>query len=320
MLNRREAVKVGLAGAVGLMSGGSASAAISMVARAGVRGDTRDDSAAVKLGFELGTQAWTFRDRSTYETLEIAKSLGLKFIELYPGQQLSKTAKDAKTGPDLTSAQRNDLLGAMKEAGITPRAFGVIGPANDEKDVRRHFEFAKDMKIGVITCEPTPDAWDLVEKLAKEYSIKAACHNHPKDSRYWNPDTVVSSVKSRAALLGACADVGHWTRSGLDAVESLKKYEGRLISLHLKDIKDVKGEKIDQPWGTGNTGIAAVLKEIRRQKFAGYMSVEYEYGAGKELEENVRKSIAFLDGACAAIVAEEAKAGAPAKSESKQGK
>jgi sugar phosphate isomerase/epimerase len=308
MMNRREAVKAGVVGAFGLMVGGGAMARVPSL-----MGDGRDATAAKKLGFELGTQAWTFRDRSAFETLEIAKTLGLGYVEFYSGQVLSPKTKDARVGYDLTAAQRADLLGAAKAAGITPRAYGVISPSKDEADTRRHFEFAKEMQIGVITCEPTPDAWDLVDKLAKEYSIKAACHNHPKDSRYWNPDTVLASVKDRSASVGACADIGHWTRSGLDAVECLKKYEGRLISLHLKDVKEVNGQKIDQPWGTGATGMAAVLRELRRQKFAGYMSVEYEHGAGKELEENVKKSIAFFDATCAAIVAEEAKAAKPAK-------
>ena len=189
-------------------------------------------------------------------------------------------------------------------------AFGVIGATNDEKALRKDLEFCKEMGIGEITCEPAADAWPLVDKLVQEYKMEAACHNHPKRDgyKYWNPDYVLEAIKGLSASCGACADVGHMVRSKLSPVESLKKYEGRLISLHLKDIKEVKGEMIDQPWGTGTTDIAAVLKELRRQKFAGYMSVEYEDGAGKELEANVRKCIEHFDALCVAMVAAEAKA------------
>ena len=159
------------------------------------------------------------------------------------------------------------------------------------------------------------DAWALVDRLVQEYKLKAACHNHPKRDgyRYWNPDYVLETVKGLSASCGACADIGHWTRSKLSAVECLKKYEGKIVSLHMKDIREAEVEKgkkemIDQPWGTGTTDVAGVLAELRRQKFAGYMSVEYEHGAGKELEDNVRKSIEHFDGLCAAMVAAEAKA------------
>jgi sugar phosphate isomerase/epimerase len=300
MLNRRDALKLGAVSALGLTQ-------TTLLASPWFSDAPRDPAAAEALGFELGTQAWTFRDRSALETLDIAKALGLKAIEFYPGQPLSTKSKDTKVGPDLSSSQRADLLAAAKAAGITPRAFGVLNPNKDEADTRRYFDFAKDLGIGIITCEPNPDAWPLVEKLAKEYKIKAACHNHPKPTRYWDPQVVLDSVKSLDASLGACADLGHWTRSALVASDSLKKYEGRLISLHLKDIKEVKGEKIDQPWGTGDTGLAACLRELRRQKFSGYMSVEYEHGSGPELEANVKKSIAFFDATCAAILKDEKK-------------
>lgn len=314
MFTRRDALIATLSGAVAAaVSGRVAAGAWGMSGRMWEPG--RDDSAATKLGFKLGTQAWTFRDRTTFETLETAKKLGLNFIELYPGQQLSPKAADAKVGYDLSTAQRADLKGAMKDAGITAMAFGVIGPAKDEADIRKHFEFAKGMGLSVITCEPAKDAWELVDKVGSDVGIKAACHNHPKrdNYEYWSPDLVLKIISGRSASVGACADIGHWTRSGIVAVEALKKYEGKLVSLHLKDIREVKGEKIDQPWGTGETDVAGVLRELRRQKFGsgaetGYMSVEYEHGAGPELEENVRKSIAYFDKVCGEIVKAEAAA------------
>src|SRR5689334_25365743 len=48
----------------------------------------RDDWAAEKLGWKMGTQAWTFKDRSAVEAVEAAWRLGLKDIEFYPGPRL----------------------------------------------------------------------------------------------------------------------------------------------------------------------------------------------------------------------------------------
>src|SRR5262249_20844852 len=69
----------------------------------------RDDAAAEKLGWKLATQAWTFRDRTAFEAIKTAHELGLKYIEMYPGQDLAKEFPGAKVGPDLTSEQRAAL-------------------------------------------------------------------------------------------------------------------------------------------------------------------------------------------------------------------
>ena len=118
-----------------------------------------------------------------------------------------------------------------------------------------------------------------------------AIHNHPKPSQYWNPDTVLEAVKGRTPLMGACADTGHWLRSGLDPVECLKKLDGRVICLHFKDlvIEDPKTQNAapaagkkksaamamhDVPWGIGVGDVKAQMAELKRQHFHGAFCVE----------------------------------------------
>ncbi len=261
----------------------------------------RDRSGADRLGWELGTQAWTFRDRTAFEAIETAHSLGLTCIELFPGQELSKDMPGVKVGPELDAKQREALKGHLKAAGVRANSFGVVGFSTDEAAARRLFEFARDMGMQTISAEPDPEAWDLVEKLSTEYAINIATHDHPKPSRYWDPQIVLDAVKGRSVRLGACADTGHWTRSGLDNVECLKKLEGRVIELHFKDIHDDK----DQPWGTGDGNAQGVLAELKRQKFKGVILVEYENGSGPELEANVRKCIEWFDRTSAELAAPE---------------
>ncbi|MBC7772568.1 MAG: sugar phosphate isomerase/epimerase [Pyrinomonadaceae bacterium] len=257
----------------------------------------RDDTAAEKLGWRLGVQAWTFRDRSTEETIDIAHRLGIKYIELYSGQVISKSEPDVKVGVDLTAEQIASLRKKLADGGVKAVSFGVTGFKNDEKDARKTFEFAKAMGLENIACEPDADAWDVLSKLADEYKINIACHNHPKPSRYWNPDTVLEAVKSRSSRLGACADTGHWKRSGLDPVACLTKFSGRIFELHFKDIKDDK----DEPWGTGECDAKAMLGVLAKQGFKGAIFVEYESTEGKVLDENVRKCVEFFDVTAAEI-------------------
>jgi len=252
---------------------------------------SRDDAAAEKLGWRLGFQCWTFRDRTTEEAIDVARRMGVKYMEIYSGQVVSKGDPEVKVGVDMTAEQRDSLKKKFAAAGVKPVSFGVVGFKNDEADARKTFEFAKAMGLENIACEPDPDAWPLLDKLATEYGINLACHNHPDPSRYWNPDTVLSSQKGLGKRLGACADTGHWKRSKLVPVDCLKKLEGRIFELHFKDIAEGK----DKPWGTGDCEAAAMLKELHRQGYKGPIFVEYEDGAGTELEQNVAKCVEFFD-------------------------
>ncbi len=269
----------------------------------------RDDRAAEQLGWQLGVQAWTFRDRTAFEAIDTAAALGLRYIELYPGQRLAPDLGDAKVGPEMSAEHRTALQQKLAAAQVRAMAFGVVGFANDERKCRPTFAFAKELGIGTITCEPDPDAWDVVEKLAVEFGIKIACHDHPKPSRYWNPETVLAAVKDRSPLLGACADTGHWPRSGVDTVAALRVLAGRIQSLHFKDIAPADPAGEDQPWGTGQGKAVQMLAELHRQGFRGLISVEYETGKGKPLEHNVRRCIEFFDGQCRALVAAKGSAG-----------
>lgn len=251
----------------------------------------RDDAAAEKLGWRLGTQAWTFRDRSLFETIETAERLGLKYIELFEGQTLQKDNEVVTVGPSMAVADRDLLAEKLKKHGVCAVSFGVCHPTADEKSTRRIFDFAKALKLENISCEPDESALDLLEKLCVEYGINAAIHDHPKPSHYWNPETVLRCVGKRGKRLGACADTGHWKRSGLVPVDCLKMLEGRVIELHFKDIKN--GE--DQPWGTGDCDARGILNELHRQGFRGLINVEYETGSGAALEQNVTKCIEFFD-------------------------
>jgi sugar phosphate isomerase/epimerase len=113
------------------------------------------------------------------------------------------------------------------------------------------FGFAQDMGIETLTAEPAAEALDLVDTLCREYEIKVAIHNHPKPSNYWHPDKVLEACRGRSKWIGACADTGHWMRSGVRPLEALKKLKGRIISFHFKDLNEFDRRKgaHDVVWG-----------------------------------------------------------------------
>ena len=227
------------------------------------------------LGWELGAQAYTFNHFTFFEAVDKTKESGMRFIEAFPGQTIGGGI-EGKMDFHMPAEKRKLILKKLKKKGVKLAAFGVVG-ADSEKEWRALFEFAKAMSIETITSDPNPEDLKFISGLCDKYKINLAIHNHPEPSRYWDPEIVLGAIKGLSSRVGACADVGHWVRSGLDPIESLKKLKGHIISLHFKDINAKNKEAHDVPWGTGISNINGMMAELQDQGFKGLFSVEYEY-------------------------------------------
>jgi len=246
--------------------------------------------------WKLGMQAYSFNRFTFFEAVDKNKALEMKYIEAYPGQTLSKEKPDVKMDHNMSSADRKLTLQKLRESGVKLMNYGVVGLPNNEAECRKVFDFAKEMGIETIVSEPPEDAFDLIDRLCEEYKINVAIHNHPKPSHYWNPDTVLKVCKGRSKRIGACADTGHWTRSGVDPLEAVKKLgkAKRIISFHFKDLNEFGNRDAhDVPWGTGVSQAGAILAELNRQKFEGVFSIEYEHNWLNSMPE-ISKCVAFF--------------------------
>jgi sugar phosphate isomerase/epimerase len=255
----------------------------------------RDDSAAEKLGFRLSLQCWTYRQLTLFETIDRAAGMGIKYIEAFPGQKLKPDSKLA-VGPGMNEELSGELQKKLAEAGVKMVAMGVMGVPSDEPAARKVFDWAKKMGIEVLVTETVPTA--VHDKLCQEYNIKMALHNHPKS---WPPEKVLEACKDRCNLIGSCSDTGHWMRAKRVPSATLNMLQGRVMHLHFKDLNEyVTG--YDVPWGTGKADVEGMLRELQRQGFHGYFSIEYEHGTLKELDQNLPKCVAYFDEIAAKLV------------------
>ena len=243
---------------------------------------------AEKLGWRLGCQAWTFNYLTFLVAVDKTAGLGLHYIEAFPGQKVLKD-NSAKFNEGLSPADRKAIKQKLSDSGVKLVNYGVTGI-----DGRKTFDFAKDMGLETIVSEPAEKDFAKLDELCGEYEINIAIHDHPKPSHYWNPDTVLKVTKGLSKRIGACCDTGHWPRSGLNAIECLKKLEGRIISFHFKDVNKTGGDAHDVPWGTGINNVKGMLAEVQRQGVKAVFSVEYEYNT-KNLLPEVAQSVAYFD-------------------------
>lgn len=250
----------------------------------------RDDSASEKLGLKLSLQCYTFRELTFFETVDQAVALGVKYLEIYPGQKLKPgaTVTMKNTMNEETMAEIKKKL--AEAGGLKLVAYGVDGVPTEEAAARKVFDWAKKMGIEVLVTETKPN--EVHDKLCNEYHIKMALHNHPKT---WPPDEVLSACESRSKLIGSCSDTGHWMRAKFVPVEKLRQLQGRVLHLHLKDLNAFGQPAHDLPWGTGLGDVKGMMEELKRQGYKGYLSIEYETGKVPELQINLPKCVSFYD-------------------------
>ncbi len=268
---------------------------------------------AEKLGWQVAVHSYTFKNFTIYDAIDKTAALGLTHMSVSGNVNLAGEDGKPKATPTprLSDKDFAAIQAHMKEKGIDTKFvnMGVVKPTANEAESRKLFEAAKRLGIDTLVAEPETHnkmeelgpVMDVVEKLAKEYNIKVAIHNHPGPKNfYWEPETVLAAVKGRSPLLGSCADVGHWVRSGLDPVECLKKLEGRVITLHFKDLNEKGPKAHDVPWGTGVSQVKAMMTELKRQHFHGSFCIEYEYNWDNSVPE-IAESIKFFNATCAEL-------------------
>ncbi len=257
-LNRRQFLHTGLIG-----SGTLAALALPDTLRAAVTKPNRvpDD------GLKLGVASYTLRKFSLDQAIAMTREAGVRYICL----------KDMHLPLKSTKAERQEARRKIEAAGLVLMGGGVIYMKNNEEEVRSYFEYAKDAGMPTIVCSPDPDALDTVERLAKQYDIRIAIHNHgPTDKKYPSPLDVLKLIKDRDAHLGICIDVGHTVRIDQDPVPIIEECASRLYDFHMKDVTEATAKGKPIAVGRGVIDIVAVLKTLLKIKYACHLALEYE--------------------------------------------
>ena len=157
----------------------------------------------------------------------------------------------------------------------------------------------RSLKIALADDEPL--VLDTMEKMAKQYDIRVAIHNHgPGDKRYPSPLDVLKMVKHRDSRMGVCIDVGHTVRINQDPVPVMRECASRLYEFHMKDVTSATSEGKATEVGKGVIDIVAVLKQLLKQKFRGHVALEYEANAEDPMP-GVLGSFAYMRGVLAAL-------------------
>ncbi len=245
--------------------------------------------------WDLAMHGFTFRYSTFTDVLNKTKALGINHVEVYFGQLLGDGFPEGEKihYRTITPEVSKKLKALLKENGMTIVSAGVVRPG-DETDWRKLFAFAKEFGLLVINAEPpspSVQTFEMIDRLAGEYGVKVAIHNHKTPSTYWDPKVIVELIKnSNSTHIGINADLGHWVRSGLDPLQCIRNYGKNIMSIHLKDVDE---ESHDCIWGAGTCNLQEVFRELKHQQFKGIFTIEYE-SKSPTLDEDLKESISFF--------------------------
>lgn len=256
------------------------------------RSDLDEHEVRDKANWQTGIALYSFNRFPFPETLDMSKRAGVEYVEGFFFHKLGDSFGN-KLMSELSEDEVDKLKDMLSANDLHMKSMYAGGTTADEWI--RMYEIGVRLELQFLVGEPEPEHWNLLDSLGKTTGIKMAIHEHAQGlSRFWHPDSVLVALEGRESF-GACADLGHWVRSGLDPVECLQKLEGHLISIHAKDLDEFGNiEANDVKLGTGVIDYESVIAELSRQGFDGLIYVECEHDWENNFED-VRYAVEYLE-------------------------
>ena len=203
----------------------------------------------------MGLQLWTVRNQLAEDqsaTLKAVKAAGYKQVELMRcvgSEEIVKEAKDLGLAVNSSFVEwnsvlqqgenvpkRKDIVAKAGEYGVKHLVFGYVG-----KGSRETVDLMKN-------CATKANEFG---KMCNDAGIKLCYHNHsfefaPVDGKTTGFDVLMNELDNDLCKFEL--DV-FWVKiGGWDPFETMKKLDGRITQVHLKDLK--KGSEVNHDEGT----------------------------------------------------------------------
>ncbi len=280
MTTRRNFVKK--AGA-GLLAAGASS----VFFNEDLYGNTADYSSKEDL-FKVSMAGYSFLNFNIDETLKMMKRMDVHYLCI----------KDFHLPLDSTDAQIAEFHAKLASMGVTGYGVGPIYMTS-EQAVDNGFAYAKRVGVKTLVGVPNYELLPYVDKKVKEYDLNYAIHIHGPDIELFpNAKSVIDRVQNLDPRIGMCLDIGHDMRDGFDPVDDLKKYYKRVFDIHIKDVTAANKSGTTCEMGRGVIDIPAFVRMLRKVKYSGACSLEFEKDM-KDPLAGLAESIGYFKGVMA---------------------
>jgi len=241
--------------------------------------------------FGIGIAGYTFFQLPLEKAIEIMIKVGVTNLSL----------KDNYLPMNSNQEKITSVMEAFKVARINVYTLGVIY-MKSEQAVDQAFEYARMAGVKMIVGAPDYNLIPLVEKKVKEYDMKIAIHNHgPDNPLFPNATDIWNNIKDMDPRMGICLDIGHTTRDGQDPCIDAERYAKRIFDIHIKDVTLATKDGKTIEMGRGIINIPEFVSSLRKIKYAGMCSLEYEKDMKDPalLQAGIAESIGYFKGVMA---------------------
>ncbi len=248
----------------------------------------------------VGLQLWSLREYLPKDLPGVlTKVRGMGFREVEGAGLWKHTVAEMRSALDAAGLRcqsahmglerlRDDMAGAFAEAKAVGASW-VVCPWIQDKG------FTRDVAL------KTADLFNKVSSAAQSEGLRFGYHCHgyefvpsPEGTLF---ETLAGATDPKRVMFQI--DVFHAYHGGTDPARLIERYAGRVVSLHLKDLKkgaEVKAgtatasADVDVPVGTGQIDMPAVLRAAKKAGVAAYY-IEDESAAPWE---HIPQSLAYL--------------------------
>lgn len=230
----------------------------------------------------LAMAGYTLKSFKTDEALGFCEAHGFRYL----------CVKSLHLPFESTPAEIAAFRRKCADHGVTPYAVGPIYMYTAD-EIRRYFDYAAALGVDLIVgvpCVKTGPGWsdarsdrklcEVCARLADEYKVRYAIHNHGRNPKTGNPQLygavpeIVELIGDLGPRMGCCVDWAYTFADGLDCAEIARTYRDRIFDGHVRCISD---------FGNGSSGInpakrvfdyAGLFAALRETGYDGCLGLE----------------------------------------------
>ena len=185
--------------------------------------------------FKVGLQLYSVRDDMAadfFGTLKAVKEIGYDYVEFagYYGHsaeeikaeldRLGLSCPSVHQGPDLFLQQGQEAVDFLKVLGVKYAAIPWYGIENYQNG-----NFDKTIEKFRAVCE-----------LLKKNGVQLTYHNHDFEFNYLDGEFILEKIYAALPDIEGEVDTCWCRYAGVDPAAFIRKYKGRMHTLHLKDL------------------------------------------------------------------------------------
>ena len=179
------------------------------------------------------------------------------------------------------------------DAGVKIYAWKALNPNMSDEEFEYVFNVAEALGCTHTTLELPTDVAQLkrIGAFAEKRKIYAAYHTHVQANM-----TAFDQAFAVSKANMSNVDLGHYVAgTGESPIPFLRKFHGRIASVHLKDRQTPAHGAGNLPWGTGDTPLKEILQLMKKETYAFPASIELEYDvpAGSDAVREVARCLDY---------------------------